>query len=45
MIPSLVHILMESALLLSRYKVLGPDGSLYMAAQEAHAALSDADDI
>jgi len=32
---------MASALLLSRFKVLGPDGSLYLAAQ---AAGSDADD-
>jgi len=30
---------------LNRYKVLGPDGSLYMAAHEARAALSDADDV
>ncbi|XP_014512952.1 protein yippee-like [Vigna radiata var. radiata] len=35
----------EGKFILERYKVLGPDGSLYMAAQEAHAALSDADDI
>ncbi|WVZ07463.1 hypothetical protein V8G54_020809 [Vigna mungo] len=35
----------EGKFILERYKVMGPDGSLYMAAQEAHAALSDADDI
>jgi len=36
---------MERALLLSRYKVLGSDGSIYMEAQEVHHASSDADDI
>ncbi|KAK7373937.1 hypothetical protein VNO80_07359 [Phaseolus coccineus] len=35
----------EGKFILERYKVLGPDGSLYMAAHEAHAALSDADDV
>lgn len=41
---SLFHILMESALLLSRFKVLGPADNLFLAVQEALAAGSDADD-
>ncbi|RDY01444.1 hypothetical protein CR513_15215, partial [Mucuna pruriens] len=34
----------EGKFILERFKVLGPDGSLYLAAQEAHAAGSDPDD-
>ncbi|KAK7339867.1 hypothetical protein VNO77_20553 [Canavalia gladiata] len=35
----------EGKFILERYKLLGPDGSLYLAAQEAHVAGSDGDDV
>ncbi|XP_057435219.1 protein yippee-like isoform X1 [Lotus japonicus] len=35
----------EGKFILERFKVLGPDGSLYLTAQEAHVAESDADDV
>ncbi|KAL2337038.1 hypothetical protein Fmac_011484 [Flemingia macrophylla] len=35
----------EGKFILERFKVLGPDGSLYLASQDAHVAGSDADDV
>ncbi|KAK7294684.1 hypothetical protein RJT34_17575 [Clitoria ternatea] len=35
----------EGKFILERFKVLGPDGSLYLAAQEAHVVGSDVDDV
>ncbi|CAJ1805323.1 unnamed protein product [Sphenostylis stenocarpa] len=35
----------EGRFILERFKVLGPDGSLYMGPQDAHAPGSDADDV
>ncbi|MED6173619.1 hypothetical protein PIB30_061326 [Stylosanthes scabra] len=35
----------EGKFILERFKVLGPDGSLYLAAQEPNVAGSDGDDV